>query len=182
MGESENKKRRPGHLKQYAAHAGMALSSAAEQLKRVGVDYSQPFDFGDADRRRAAARHADRAAFATPIYDPNGDDEPVDEETKKNPKFIESQARREMFKANLTELEYLEQVGMLIPAEQVDREWFELARLVRDTMLNIPARIADQLAQETDQRKVQDMLEAEIYQALESIVDNGESVIQSSGK
>ena len=36
-------------------------------------------------------------------------------------------------------------------------------------MLNIPALIADQLAHETDQRKVQDMLEAEIYQALEAI-------------
>lgn len=160
--------KRPGYLKQYATHAGISRQAAADQLERVGIDYLAPFDFSEADKRREAARHADRAAFAAPIYNPN-DDEPVDEETKKHPKFIESQARREMFKANLTELEYLEQVGKLIPAEQVDREWFELARLVRDTMLNIPARIADQLAHETDQRKVQDMLEAEIYQALEAI-------------
>ena len=161
--------KRPGNLKQYATHAGISRQAAAEQLKRVGIDYLQPFDFAEADKRRAAARHADREAFATPIYSPTVDDEPVDEETKKHPKFIESQARREMFKANLTELEYLEQVGKLIPAEEVDREWFELARLVRDTMLNIPARIADQLAHETDQRKVQDLLEQEIYQALETI-------------
>ena len=161
--------KRPGYLKQYASHAGISRQAAADQLERVGIDYLVPFDFADADKRREAARHADRAAFATPIYAPNGDEEPVDPETKKHPKFVESQARREMFKANLTELEYLEQVGKLIPAEEVDREWFELARLVRDTMLNIPARIADQLAHETDQRKVQDMLEAEIYQALESI-------------
>lgn len=161
--------KRPGYLKQYAIHAGISRQAAADQLERVGIDYLAPFDFSEADKRRAAARHADRSAFATPIYDPQGDDELVDPETKKHPKFIESQARREMFKANLTELEYLEQVGKLIPAEQVDREWFELARLVRDTMLNIPARIADQLAHETDQRKVQDMLEAEIYQALEAI-------------
>lgn len=160
--------KRPGNLKQYASHAGISRQAAADQLRRVGIDYLQPFDFAEADKRREAARHADREAFATPIYNSNTDDE-VDPETKKNPKFIESQARREMFKANLTELEYLEQVGKLIPAEEVDREWFELARLVRDTMLNIPARIADQLAHETDQRKVQDLLEAEIYQALESI-------------
>lgn len=171
MDVAENKKRRPGYLKRYAQHAGIAPSSAAEQLKRVGVDYSQPFDFEEADRRRAAARHADRAAFATPIYDPNGDEEPVDPETQKHPKFIESQARREMFKANLTELEYLVQVGKLIPADEVDSEWFKLARLVRDTMLNIPARIAGQLAHETDQRKVQDLLEAEIVQALEALSD-----------
>jgi phage terminase Nu1 subunit (DNA packaging protein) len=164
--------KRPGNLKQYASHAGISRQAAAEQLRRVGIDYLQPFDFAEADKRREAARHADREAFATPIYHPNADEEPVDPETKKHPKFIESQARREMFKANLTELEYLEQVGKLIPAEEVDREWFELARLVRDTMLNIPARIADQLAHETDQRKVQDLLEQEIYQALESISAN----------
>lgn len=162
--------KRPGYLSRYAAHAGISRQAAADQLSRVGIDYLQPFDFSMADKRREAARHADRAAFAAPIYNPNADDDQVDPETKNHPKFIESQARREMFKANLTELEYLEQVGKLIPVEDVDREWFELARLVRDTMLNIPARIADQLAHETDQRKVQDLLEQEIYQALESIV------------
>ena len=74
-----------------------------------------------------------------------------------------------MFKANLTELEYLQQIGTLIPAADIDEEWFTLSRLVRDAMLNIPARIADQLAHETDQRKVHDLLEAEIYKALESL-------------
>lgn len=161
-------------LSLYAEHARLSKEGARKWLIRVGIDYLNPFDFKEADRRIQAARHADRAPFTKTVYGNLADDEPVDEETKKNPKFIESQARREMFKANLTELEYLEQVGKLIPADEVDREWGELARLVRDTMLNIPARIADQLAHETDQRKVQDMLEAEIYQALESIVDKEE--------
>lgn len=164
--------KRPGYLKQYATHAGISRQAAADQLERVGIDYLQPFDFSEADKRREAARHADRAAFATPIYNTNADEDPVDPETKKDPKFIASQARREMFRAKMAELDYLERVSKLIPAEDVDREWFELARLVRDTMLNIPARIADQLAHETDQRKVQDLLEQEIYQALESIAAN----------
>lgn len=165
-------RKRPGYLKQYATHAGISRQAAADQLERVGIDYLQPFDFAEADKRREAARHADRVAFAKPIYSSNEDNDAVDPETKKDPKFIESQARREMFKANLTELEYLKQVGKLIPADQVDREWFELARLVRDTLLTIPARIADQLAREADQRKVQDLLEQELYQALEAIAEN----------
>ena len=160
-------KRRP--LSLYAERANISKEAARKRLARLGIDYLNPFDFDDADRRFEAARHADRAAFSSTNYGETDDDSDVDEETKNHPKFIESQARREMFKANLTELEYLEQVGKLIPAEEVDREWFELARLVRDTMLNIPARIADQLAHETDQRKVQDLLEQEIYQALETI-------------
>ncbi len=174
------RKYRPGYLTKYAKHAGIALSSASEALQRVGIDYMQPFDFADADRRREAARHADRDAFSKPIKISNEDEGPVDPETKKDPKFIESQARREMFKAKLTELEYQELVGELIPAKDVDDEWFRLARLVRDTMLNIPARIADQLAHETDQRKVQDLLEQEIYQALETLSGEGEQAIQPS--
>lgn len=158
------------------------MSSASEQLRRVGVDYSQPFNFADADRRREAARHADREAFAKPIYAPNSDEEPVDQETKKDPKFIESQARREMFKANLAELEFLERVGKLIPADEVDREWFELARLVRDSMLNIPARLADRLAHEMDQRTIHDLLEQEIYQALEVIASVAEKGDNDGGQ
>lgn len=155
-------------LSLYAEHAGISKEAARKKLARLGIDYLRPFDFADADRRVEAARHADRAVFSMP-GDDDMEDEPVDEETKKHPKFIESQARREMYKANLTKLEYLQQISKLIPAEEIDQEWFSLARLVRDTLLNIPARIADQLAHETDPRKVHDILEAEIYQALESI-------------
>ena len=155
-------------LSLYAQHAKISKEAARKRLARLGIDYLNPFDFEDADRRFEAARHADRAAFSSTSYSEE-DEEPVDAQTKKDPKFIESQARREMFKAKLTELEYLEQVGKLVPAEEVDREWFELARLVRDSMLNLPARLADRLAHETDQRKIHDLLESEIYQALEAI-------------
>lgn len=156
------------------------MSSAAEQLKRIGIDYHHEFDFLEADRRREAARHAARTAFAKPIPKDPMSEEEIDPETRKHPTFIESQAERERFRAKLTELEYLERIGKLILAEDVDREWFRLGRLVRDTMLNIPARIAADLAHETDHRKVQDMLEREIYQALETLSDEGEQAKQTS--
>lgn len=178
MDDAIQTKRRPGYLKRYADHAGIAMSSAAEQLKRIGIDYHHEFDFLEADRRREAARHAARSAFAKPIpIDPMSEEE-IDPETRKHPTFIESQAEREKFRAKLTELEYQERVGELIPAKIVDEEWSRLARLVRDSMLNIPARIADQLAHETDRRKVQDLLEQEICQALETLSGQVESEIE----
>jgi phage terminase Nu1 subunit (DNA packaging protein) len=161
-------------LSLYAEHAGLSKEGARKWLIRIGIDYLNPFDFKEADRLIQEARHADREPFTKAVYGSLADDEPVDEATKKDPRFIESQARREMFRAKLTELEYLERVSKLIPAEEVDLEWLELSRQVRDTMLTIPARIAGQLAHETDQRKVQDLLEAEIYQALESIAAHEE--------
>jgi phage terminase Nu1 subunit (DNA packaging protein) len=156
-------------LSLYAEHAGISVPGARKRLQRLGINYLGPFDFAEADRLFAETRHADRWA-STNHTDVDDEDDEVDEETKKHPKFIHSQARREEFKANITELEYLRQIGQLIPVEEVKTEWFRLSRLVRDGMLNIPARIADQLAAETDQRKIHDLLEAEIYQALESTI------------
>lgn len=166
-----DKKKRPGYLKQYAEHAGISRQAAREQLERVGIDYMQPFDFADADRKRAAARHADRAQFAKPIYadGESTDESHVDEETKKDPKFVESQARREMFKAKLTELEYLERVGALVRKDKVEEEAFRKWRIARDKLLNVVNRIYNDLAMQSDPMKVKAQLLLEIRQALESI-------------
>lgn len=150
------------------------MSSAAEQLKRVGIDYRQEFDFKEADRRREAARHAARVAFAKPIGSDPLEDDDLDENAKQDETIIEHQREREKWKAKLTELDYRERIGELIPADDVDKEWDSIARLVKDTLLNWPPRIAEQLARETDRRKVQDMLEQEIYNVLELLASSVE--------
>lgn len=168
-------RKRPGYLTQYAAHAGITKTAAAEQLKRVGVDYMQPFDFSDADKKRLAMRCADRAPFAKPIYiDP---DQPAEDhdaaagtDESKDPVFARSQAQKEYFRAELARLDFEERIGKLVEKEQVDALAFSVARLVRDAMLNIPSRIAGILAAESDQRKVHDLLEKELRQALEALV------------
>ena len=160
-------KKRPGYLTEYAAHAGISKQAASVQLTRVGIDYLQPFEFADADRRREAARHAARAQFSAPIYgDPNTEDE-VDPETKKDPTFIESQARREMYKAYLTELQYRREAGELIEAETVEKEWFRIGRLVRDTLRTIAPRLSAQLASESDPFRCEQLIDAEVDRALE---------------
>lgn len=164
-----HKRRRPGYLSQYARHAGIALTSAAEALKRVGIDYMQPFDFHDADLKREAARHADRVPVAKQVY-------AVDAEVAKlsasDPglaigSFSAEQTRERHFRARLAELEFNERVGQLVYRGTVEAEWFRVGRIVRDALLNIPSRIAGILAAESDQRKVHDLLEREIRQALE---------------
>lgn len=172
-----DQKKRPGHLTEYAKHAGISKQAAAKQLTRVGIDYFQPFDFAEADRKREAARHADRQHLAAPIYDDQDDDQaPATEDDstavddgKKDPIFARSQARKELFRAKLAELEFLQKVGEVIDKHKVEAEWFRLSRLVRDGMLNIPDRLAGVLAAETDQRKIHELLLREIRQALEAL-------------
>lgn len=168
--------RRPGHLTQYAAHARISKQAASEQLKRVGIDYMQPFDYAEADRRREAMRHADRAPFAKPVYadppQPTADAEEDGQGTGKDPAFAEIQRRKEHYRAELARLEFEERIGTLTQAEGVEREAFRIGRLVRDGLLNIPSRLAGVLAAESDQRRVHDLLETEIRQALEALAQN----------
>jgi hypothetical protein len=164
----------PGYLTRYAAHAGISKQAASKQLKRVGIDYMQEFDFADADRRRTAARSADRIPFAKPVYDdrqPDQSSNPLDDEDEGGEfVFSKNQAKREHYKAEIARLEYEERIKKLVRVDLVEAEWFRLARLIRDAVLNVPARVAGILAAESDQHKVHGILEKELRQALESLV------------
>lgn len=176
--EADNggRKKRPGYLTAYARHAGITKTAAAKQLARVGIDYFKPFDHAEADRLRKAARHADREKFAKPIYvnpgeDPLGDGDDLENpEPSKDPAIAKSQAKKEEFRAKLVELEYEERVETLVRKDTIEKESFRVGRLVRDAILNVPARLAGILAAESDQRKVHDLLEKELRQALEALV------------
>lgn len=164
------KTKRPGYLTKYAEHAGITKTAAAEQLKRVGIDYMQPFSFEEADRKRKAARSADRMPFAKPIYadKPSGEESPPDGDEDIFV-YAEHQAKREFYRAEMARLEFEERIHQLIEVETVDAEWFRLARLVRDTIMNVPSRLAGVLASESDERKIHEILDRELRQALEEI-------------
>lgn len=179
-GDNQGRKKRPGYLTAYANHAGITKTAAAKQLSRVGIDYFKEFEFADADRLRQAARHADRAKFAKPIYvkpgnDPLGDEAAGDDlDLSDDPALAQSQRKKEEFRAKLVELEYEERVGTLVRKEEVEKEMFRIGRLVRDAVMNVPSRLAGILAAESDQRKVHDQLETELRQALEALAVDDE--------
>ena len=164
-----------GYLAAYARHARISSEAAARQLKRLNIDYLKPFDHEVVDRLRQNSRHLHRSQHTKPIPGLAGEDPQPSESTDVTPTFLDSQAKKEAFKAKLTEIEYLERIGTLVEKEGVEKEWFGLARLVRDNMLNIPARVAGVVAAETDQRKIYDMLHMEICKALEGIAERATS-------
>lgn len=57
----------------------------------------------------------------------------------------------------------------LISRKDVEKEAFECARMVRDSLQNIPSRIAAILAGESSEHKIEKILDKEIRQALESL-------------
>lgn len=182
--------RRPGYLTRYAQHAGITKTAAAEQLKRVGIDYMQPFDFAEADKRRLAARHADREPYAKPIYVEPGESprDPMDDESEgivpadgaTSETHAQHQAKKEKFRAKLAELDYLERIADLVRRAEVEAESFRIGRQVRDAILNIPSRLAGIVAAESDQRRVHDLLEQELRQALEALAGSPDDAVKSA--
>jgi phage terminase Nu1 subunit (DNA packaging protein) len=82
--------------------------------------------------------------------------------------YAASRAKKEAYEAELARLKYEQQAGTLIDAEAVKKEAFKVARMVRDGLLNIPDRVAAEVAGITDSFIIHRRLTDEIRKALEA--------------
>ena len=89
--------------------------------------------------------------------------------------YADAKLRTERVRAQLLELELAEKNGVLIDAERVRRVTFEKARVARDALMSLPARLSAQLAAETEQMKIHDLLTVEIHRICTELAA-GESV------
>ncbi len=83
--------------------------------------------------------------------------------------YQKSKTMREGYMARLAQLEYEERKGKLVSADKVKVSAFNTARIVRDSILNIPDRIAAELASETDPHKLHTKLTEALVEALEEL-------------
>lgn len=87
------------------------------------------------------------------------------------PDLQTSRERREHYQAELAKLAVDEKRGELVAVEAVKKEAYASGRVVRDALLNIPDRVAHQLAGEVDPAAIHQMLSQEIVQALEGLAN-----------
>ena len=87
------------------------------------------------------------------------------------PDLNESRARREHYQAELAKLEVDHRRNELVAADGVKKEAFNVAKTVREALINIPDRVANLLAAETDATAIHMALTDEITQALEGLAN-----------
>ena len=89
------------------------------------------------------------------------------------PDYQTSRAIREAYAARLAKLEFEERTGKLLNADEVKVKHFNLARLLRDRIQQIPRKVAPQIVAavvaQPDQRLVEDLLMEAIREALEEL-------------
>lgn len=87
------------------------------------------------------------------------------------PSYAQSRAIREAYQARLAKLEYEERSGKLVAADAVKTQAFKVARSVRDALMNIPDRVASELAAETSPAAVHARLARELRDAIRELAE-----------
>ncbi|OFZ54968.1 MAG: hypothetical protein A2428_03075 [Bdellovibrionales bacterium RIFOXYC1_FULL_54_43] len=155
---------KPLSLRAYAKHRGVALQAVQKAVKSGRITLVK----GAKGKKGIDPASADRQWDET--TDPGMQRSQKSEATGT---FQQARAMREAYRAKEAKLAYEERIGKLVSAERIKTEAFECARMVRDSILNIPNRIAHELAGETDPGKVHALLTVELNKALEELANAG---------
>lgn len=83
--------------------------------------------------------------------------------------YREERAKRESIRRQREEAELAEYRGSLIDVNDARRLAFTAYRTLRDAVLNVPVRVKDLVAAETDPARVEAMLERELSAALQQV-------------
>lgn len=87
------------------------------------------------------------------------------------PELNVSRERREHYQAELAKLEVDLKRKELVPADSVKKEAFNLAKTVREALINIPDRVSNQFAAESDPQAIHMALTQELQSVLERLAD-----------
>lgn len=85
------------------------------------------------------------------------------------PPLMESKARREHYLAELARLQFEQQSGDLLAADDVKKSAFAMARAIREAFMNMGDRLSFEFAGETDETVINQTLTEELRKVLEEL-------------
>ncbi len=97
-------------------------------------------------------------------------DETVKAADTKGMSFADAKTIQAQYQAALLKLEYGERSKALIKVTDVDLEFFNISRTVRDAILNVPGRVSAELTGVTEQHIIEAKIMAGLTEALEELV------------
>ena len=158
---------------EYARRRGVSRQAVAKAIKqgRITVLPDGGLDPEIADREWAANRGAKMPAAPAPAAHVNRRQLPEPFDPTEFLTFDEARALREQYAAERERLKLEQEAGLLIEAAEVKAAWFAALRTVRERLLNVPDRLAQQLAAEGDAAQVHAALLQEIRFVLENLSD-----------
>ena len=168
--------RRRGVSRQYV---GQMVAKGVIRLSGRKVDTDQADTALAAFREPARpARRAEPRIMAAPSARPVAGDDPEPSAPPRDGDLptllLKTRIKSEIERAKLLEIKARVEAGKYVDADDVRVAAFNKARVVRDSLLNIPERLAAVLAAESDERRVHQIMVAEIRSALEELTGGPE--------
>lgn len=136
-----------------------------DEHKRIDPDIADAVLAQLADPARRLGEMPEESADALPAE--NYDADPATEANGNgHTSFAKFRSAREAYQAKLAQLDYEERAAKLVRKEDIEREAYDAARLIRDRFLAVPQEIAGTLVGMTDEREIIQYLRAKIRDAL----------------
>jgi hypothetical protein len=179
-------------LRAYAKHRGVTLKAVQKAIQsgRIKTTPDGKIDVGQADLEweRNTGPKVRRTAASAPTAPPPAEQPRPDSLGAGALDYAKARAIIAHYEARLAKIDYEERIKKLINADEVSVAAFNLFRMFRDRMLNIPDRVVGALVAELreaiiaigvdpevvkglDLGKVHGILTAEIRSALEEFAD-----------
>lgn len=166
-------------MREYARFRGVSHTAVQKAVKEGRIRIRKD---GRINRKKADAEWKEntlappaqkeekpKSQTATPGPDRFADEEDLDDE---GTTFSQARTAKELYLARLRKLEFEEKSGKLVDANAVRRAQFSLLRTIRDQLLELPDRLADELAAEDDPMEVRDLFMAELRSILSELADD----------
>jgi hypothetical protein len=176
-------------MRAFARHMGVALNAVQKAIKsgRIQLTASGKIDQQQAERawrrntdesrrsfadlsRQSLANTSSQPAF--PPADSDDDDLPAAASNSEDPHmaaYRAARAAREQTRLERERMDLERERGTTLALSEAQRIAFTAFRTVRDNVMNIPVRMKDALAAETDPIRIESMLDAELARALASV-------------
>ena len=144
--------------------------SQAEFARRVGVSRQRVNTLVKKGRLVLHGKHLDyeesleALAFDDPTQPKKMElgEERIETPNSRTPSYRDAKTMREVYLAQMAKLRFDEARGVLVSKNAVETEAFNLARVVRDSLLALPSRLREVLADEKSPKKVHAILEREV--------------------
>lgn len=176
----------------FARHIGVTLRAVQKAIQsgRIAVDADGKIDADTAveawrrntdESKRSIADQSRRslgnAAFSMPPPPANPDDDEEYDDvpaaaSREDPSmaaYRAARAAREQTRLERERMDLERERGTTLPLADAQRLAFTAFRTVRDNVMNIPVRLKDALAAESDPIRIETMLDAELVRALASV-------------
>ena len=183
-GKKTQPKRGPGKPKQwmiiteYAKHRGVERNAIYDSIKSGRLEGAWKKSGNNRyliDFKKADVLWTQNATIAqqTNVTDNRIDKKfgnvEVDKNASSNAIYNKSRSVEKTFQAKLAQLEYNQKIGKLLEKDEVNKHFYKIGTDIKNNLLNIPAKVMDELAAETDPYACELILRREINEALESL-------------